>query len=142
MSSVLARKRKISEMEFYRLSYELRSKLTLALMNDNIVPKRYRPIFTFPTLEIARHLIDHIIVAFNVYPNKQQFVDDRRAMQKAAIDDLDMIDDQLQYLVDTLFKGRVDADRPLPGAIEECGELIDKIRPLLVAWRKSTKLIN
>lgn len=142
MSSVLARFRKISEMEFYRTSYELRSKLTVALMNENIVPKRYRPIFTFPTLEIARHLIDHIIVAFNTYPSKPQYVEDRRAMIKAAIDNLDMIDDQLLYLIETLFKGRIDADRPLPGIIEECGELIDRARPLLVAWRKSTKLIN
>ena len=142
MSSVLARFRKISEMEFYRSAYELRSKLTVALMNENIVPKRYRPIFTFPTLEIARHMIDHIIVAFNVYPNKPEFVDERRAFQKAAIDDVDMIDDQLQYLIETLFKGCIDADRPLPGAIEECGELIDRVRPLLVAWRKSTKLLR
>lgn len=111
-------------------------------MNENIVPKRYRPIFTFPTLEIARHLIDHIIVAFNTYPSKPQYVEDRRAMIKAAIDNLDMIDDQLLYLIETLFKGRIDADRPLPGIIEECGELIDRARPLLVAWRKSTKLIN
>lgn len=142
MSSVLARFRKISEMEFYRTSYELRSKLTLALMNENIVPKRYRPIFTFPTLEMVRHLIDHIIVAFNIYPNSAQLLDDRKAMQRAAIDDLDMIDDQLQYLVETLYKGCIDADKPLPGAIEECGELIDRARPLLVAWRKSAKLLR
>lgn len=142
MSSVLARFRKISEMEFYRSAYELRAKLTTALMNENIVPKRYRPIFTFPTLEIARHMIDHIIVAFNVYPNKPAQVDDRKAMQKAAIDDVDMIDDQLLYLLETLFKGKIDADHPMPGAIEECGELIDRTRSLLVAWRKSTKLIQ
>lgn len=142
MSSVLARFRKISEMEFYRTSYELRLKLTTALMNENIVPKRYRPVFTFPTLEMARHLIDHIIVAFNIYPNKQKYVDDRKDMITLAIDDLDMIDDQLLYLIETLFKGRIDADKPLPGAIEECGELIDKANTLLVAWRKSVHLIK
>ena len=142
MSSVLARFRKISEMEFYRTAYELRSKLTVMLMNENIVPKRYRPVFTFPTIDRARIMIEHIIIAYNVYPNKPELVDQRKTAQKAAIDDLDMIDDQLQYLIDTLFKGKVDADRPLPGSLEECGDLIDRARALLVAWRKSTKLIK
>lgn len=129
-------------MEFDRRARELRAKLTTMLMDEKIVPKRWRPIFTFPTLDMARSLIDHIIDANNIFPYKPEFVDARKAVQLLAIDDVDHIDDQLQYLVETLFYHKVSADQPLPPILEECGELIDQTRALLVGWRKSTKLVK
>lgn len=47
MSSVLSRKRGISSMEYYKCADELRNTLMSALMNENITPKRWRPIFTY-----------------------------------------------------------------------------------------------
>lgn len=47
MSSVLARKRGTSGMEFYKCAVELRETLSKAMMNESIVPKRWRQFFTF-----------------------------------------------------------------------------------------------
>ena len=87
------------------------------------------------TIKPAEDLINGAYNIFNKKnnPDKLVFADLLKSYNR---------DIQLQYLIDTLFKGKVDADHPLPGAIEECGELIDRARPLLVAWRKSTKLIT
>lgn len=142
MSSVLARKRGISDMEFYRSAKELRSILTRAVMNENIVPKRWRPVFTFPLIELLRQLIHHIRAANKVYPYKPVLVDERKRLQSLAIVDCDYIDDELQYLLETLYMGKIDADQPMPADIEKAGDLLDRTESLLQSWRKSTKLLN
>ena len=142
MSSGLARFRRISEYEFYRTAAELRVKLAKALMNENIVPKRWRPLITFPAIDQANLLIDHIRAAFKLYPYSEQILTDKKELQQFAIADLDGIDDKLQFLLDLLYYGKVDADTPMPPAIEECGELIDREEKLLNEWKKATKLLS
>lgn len=142
MSSVLKRNRGISEMEFYRTALELRHTLTKALMNENIVPKRWRPIFTFPIIALLKDLFGHMIAANNIYAYKPEQLAERRRMQQYAIDDCERIDDQLQYLLETLYYGKIDADHPMPAEIEKAGDLIDRTEDLLKAWRRKTKLLK
>lgn len=141
MSSVLARKRGISTMEFYKSAVALRDTLTKALMNESIVPKRWRPVFTFPIIDLLKDLFGHLIAANNIYPNSPERVAARKQMQRFALDDLERIDDQLQYLLSTLYYGKIDADHNMPAQLEAAGDLIDHTDMLIKSWRKSTKLI-
>lgn len=141
MSNVLARKRGISSMEFYRVCSELRTTLIAALMNENITPKRWRPIFTFPIAAMLDDLFGHLIAANGIYTNTPENVAERRRCQRYALNDLERIDDKLQELLVQLYYGKIDADHPIPYALEKAGDLIDRADMLLKAWRRSTKLI-
>ena len=44
ISNVLARKRSVSVLEFYKNAQEIRSTLTRFVMNEKHVPKRYRTV--------------------------------------------------------------------------------------------------
>lgn len=103
MSSVLARKRGVSCMEFYRSADELRTVLMRALMNDNITPKRWKPIFTFPVAEMLDDLFGHIFAAYNIYADTVEKVAEKRRFQSYALNDLDRIDDKLQQLLTHLY---------------------------------------
>ena len=61
--SVLKNKRGESQMEFYHTATLARAELTKFVMNDSIVPKRWRPVFTFPIIEKVIALIDNITAA-------------------------------------------------------------------------------
>lgn len=141
MSSVLARKRGVSSMEFYRVCGELRTVLIAALMNENITPKRWRPIFTFPISAMLDDLFGHLIAANGIYTNTPEAVAERRRYQRYALNDLERIDDKLQELLTQLYFGKIDADHPMPHALETAGDLIDRADMLIKAWRRSTKLI-
>ena len=142
MSNVLSRFRKISEWEFYRTASELRVKLARALMSDRIVPKHWRMVISIPAIERANLMIDHIRAAFNIYPYNADLLAEKRLLQQAAINDLDGIDDKLQFLLDIQYYGQIDADHLLPPQLEECGELIDRENELLIAWKKGTKILK
>lgn len=142
MSSVLARNRGVSSMEFYRTADELRNVLMKALMNENITPKRWKPIFTFPVSAMLDDLFGHIFAAYNIYPDTIEKVAEKRRYQSLALNDLDRIDDKLQQLLTQLYYGRIDADHPMPFDLERAGNLIDRDYELIAAWRTSTKLIK
>jgi len=129
-------------MEFYRKADELRNTLMNALMNENITPKRWRPVFTFPISAMLDDLFGHIFAAYNIYANTVEKVAEKRRYQSFALNDLDRIDDKLQQLLTQLYYGKIDADHPMPFALEQAGALIDRDYELIAAWRTSTKLIK
>jgi hypothetical protein len=142
MSSVLSRFRGISSMEFYRCCTELRTVLMGALMNENIMPKRWRPIFTFPISAMLDDLFGHLIAANGVYTNTPENVAERKRYQRFALNDLERIDDKIQQILTQLYYGKIDADHPMPAELEKAGDLIDRADMLIRAWRRSTKLIT
>ena len=58
--SVLKNKRSESQLEFYHTATLIRKELTRFVMEEKIVPKRWRPVFTFPMVEKVIRLIDYI----------------------------------------------------------------------------------
>ncbi len=129
-------------MEFYRKADELRNTLMKALMNENVTPKRWKPIFTFPVSAMLDDLLGHIFAAYNIYADTVEKVAEKRRYQSLALNDLDRIDDKLQQLLTQLYYGQIDADHPMPFALEQAGALIDRDYELIAAWRTSTKLIK
>lgn len=141
MSNVLARKRGVSEMEFYHCTKDLRVTATRFLMNDKYVPKRWKPVFTFPMLDLLRDMTNCICAANDIYPYNEDRLLQRTRLQDQAIEDCSKLWDNLQWMIETLFSW-IDADHPMPTQLEQMGELLDRTESLLKAWRRSAKLVN
>ena len=126
---VLKNKRGESQMEFYHTATLARAELTRFVMNDDIVPKRWRPVFTFPIIEKVIALIDTITAANTIYPQSMHEYEMRRDYQNKAIITVEQIIQLLQFMLSTL---PVSADRFKPVT-----ELLMKEGALLRGWRKA-----
>ena len=127
--SVLKNKRSLSELEFYNNAVALRAELTRFVMNENNVPKRWRPVFSFPIIAKVCELFDNITMANTVYPTTEHELEFRRDFQNLAIGNVNQLLQLLQYLLTTL---ELNADKLMP--ITKL--LLDEER-LLKGWRKS-----
>ena len=132
ISNVLARKRSVSVLEFYKNAQEIRSTLTRFVMNEKHVPKRYRFVFSMPTIELLNALFNNITMANTIYPINEHELQMRRDYQTKAIGNCEQILQMLQYMLETL---PINADKLSPLV-----EMIVKETALLKAWRKSNKL--
>ena len=133
--SVLKRNRSESHLEFYHTAMIIRSDLTRFVMNEKIVPKRWRPVFTFPMIERINRLMDNITAANTIYPQNLREAEARRDYQTAAIIIVEQIFQLLQFLLETL---PVDPDKFQP-----ITEMLVKESALLRGWRKADyKFIN
>ena len=59
MSNVLRRNRAISEMEYIHTAIAIRNEVTRLVMNEKIIPKRYRYVYSIPMIDICRKLIEN-----------------------------------------------------------------------------------
>lgn len=127
--SVLKNNRGESQMEFYHTATLARAELTRFVMNDNIVPKRWRPVFTFPIIEKVIALIDNITAANTIYPQNMREYEMRREYQTKAIITVEQIIQLLQFMLTTL---------PIcAGKFQPVTELLMKEGALLRGWRKA-----
>lgn len=134
MSNVLLRNRSVSELEFWKNGSDIRAVVTQFLMRENNVPKRWRPVFTFPGIDLARRLMEEITAANTIYPTTEQEVEQRRAHQTEAIIVCEQIIQHLQWLVDTL---------PVKvSSLADIVEMINREIALLKAWRKTSKVLT
>ena len=127
--SVLKNKRSESQLEFYHTATLIRAELTRFVMNDKVVPKRWRPVFTFPMTEKVIRLVDYITAANTIYPQNRREAEMRRDYQTQAIITVEQILQLLQFMLTTL---PVDPDKFQPVT-----ELLIKEATLLRGWRKS-----
>lgn len=127
--SVLKNKRSESQLEFYHTATLIRAELTRFVMNDKVVPKRWRPVFTFPMTEKVIRLVDYITAANTIYPQSRREAEMRRDYQTQAIITVEQILQLLQFMLTTL---PVDPDKFQPVT-----ELLIKEAALLRGWRKS-----
>ena len=127
--SVLKNKRSESPLEFYRTATLIRTELTRFVMSDNVVPKRWRPVITFPMVEKVIKLLDYITAANTIYPQSLREAERRRDYQTQAIIVVEQILQLLQYMLTTLS---VD-----PNKFQPVTELLVKVVALLRGWRKA-----
>lgn len=129
-------------MEFYKTADIMRGELTRFLMNDKYVPKKWRFVFTYPTIELIKQLFNDIIEANDLYPYTDEVVERRKLIQSRTIDDCEKIYEQLQYMLTTLSYRSIDADHPIARQLLNVFDLLDIEEKLLKAWRRSTKIIK
>ena len=127
--SVLKRNRSESQLEFYNTATEIRATLTKFVMSEKNIPKRWRPIFTFPTVEKLLKLIDNITAANTIYPQNLREAQLRREYQTKAIITVEQIFQMLQFMLTTL---PINANK-----LRNVVQLLDKEAGLLRGWRKS-----
>lgn len=127
--SVLKNKRSESQLEFYHTATLIRKELTQFVMNEKVVPKRWRPVFTFPMIDKVIKLFDYITAANTIYPQNLREAELRRDYQTQAIIVVEQILQLLQYMLTTL---------PInPDKFQPVTELLVKEAALLRGWRKA-----
>ena len=134
MSNVLSRKRSLSELEFWKNATDIRAVLTRYLMNEKHIPKRWRPVFTFPGIDYARRLMEEITAANTIYPTNETELAQRRYHQNEAIVAVEQIIQHCQWMIETLDNVNV-------SDFEYLGALLFRETALLKAWRKSNKVL-
>jgi hypothetical protein len=134
MSNVVSRKRSLSELEFWKNASEIRAVFVRYLMNDKHVPKRWRPVFTFPGIGYAVKLMEEITAANTIYPTTDAELEQRRAHQNEAIVACEQIIQHIQFMIDTLDGASVSDFQCL-------GEMLFKEVALIKAWRKQNKVL-
>ena len=98
-------------------------------MNEKIVPKRWRPVFTFPMIEKIIKMVDYITAANTIYPQPLREAERRRDYQTQAIITVEQIVQLLQYMLTTL---------PInPDKFQPVTELLTREAALLRGWRKA-----
>jgi len=127
--SVLKNKRSESQLEFYHTATIIRAELTRFVMNEKIVPKRWRPVFAFPMIEKIIKMIDYITAANTIYPQNLREAEMRRDYQTRAIITVEQIMQLLQYMLETLPVN--------PDKFQPVTEHLIKEGSLLRGWRKS-----
>lgn len=127
--SVLKNKRSQSSLEFYHTATVIRAELTRFVMSEKNIPKRWRPVFTFPMVEKLHRLFDYITAANTIYPTNEHEAELRRDYQTRAIIIVEQIIQMLQYMITTL---QIDIDK-----LQPVTELLLKESALLKGWRKS-----
>lgn len=148
MSNVLARNRGITEMEFYRVADDLRAEISVFLMSDKNIPKKWRSIFTYPILNMIQDMFDCIVEANDTYPYTDAEVEERKRLQKCCIEYCEKVFERLQYAMrviwwDTLQRDENNTERRrLEYHLIKIGEMLDREEALLKGWRKSTKLLQ
>jgi hypothetical protein len=135
MSNVVSRKRSLSELEFWKNAMEIRANFARYLMNEKHVPKRWRPVFTFPGIDYARRLMEEITASNTIYPTTDAELSQRRAHQNEAIVACELMIQHIQFMIDTL-------DGVSVSDFKELGEMIFKEEALIKAWRKQNKILT
>ena len=134
MSNVLARKRSLSELEFWKNGSEIRADFTRYLMSEKHIPKRWRTVFTFPGIGYAMKLMEEVTAANSIYPTTGAELDQRRYHQNEAVVACEQIIQHIQFMIETLDGVHV-------GDFELLGEKLFKEIALVKAWRKSNKIL-
>ena len=129
MSNVLKINRNLSEMEFYQNAETLQGEIMRLMMNEKVVPKRYRQIFAFPMMGYTIALIEHIASANAIYPKLLREAELRREYQDKAVIAVHDMYQLLQCILRTLS---VPA-----GTMEKVTSMLVREEELLIAWRKS-----
>jgi len=132
MSNVLKRHRNLSELEFWRTGTEIRAELTRYLMNEKKVPKRWRPVFTFPGIKYAIKMLEEITAANTIYPTTEAELNQRRAHQNEAIIACEQIIQHMQWMIETLHTSVNDFESLFEKVIKEIN--------LIKGWRQKNKV--
>lgn len=152
MSNVLSRFRSISEMEFYKNAVELRCALSGFVMQEKYIPKKWRPILAYPTVNLLNTMMEHIIAANGIYPYSGGKLDNellhrRKELQAQAVADCEALFDRLQFIMDEFHFSRLNSgldmgivpQKELPAQLVYIGALLEREETLLKDWRHNTK---
>lgn len=99
-------------MEFYKNAVELRCVLSGFVMQEKYIPKKWRPILAYPTVNLLNTMIEHIIAANGIYPYSggkldHELLHRRKELQAQAVADCEALFDCLQFIMDEFHFSRL-----------------------------------
>ena len=135
MSGVYARKRSISEYEFYNTALAIKVEVNRIALNEKIIPKRYRITNAVPLIEMARSAVYNVNRADQFYPNSSFNVLQRRKYLTLAVADCEQLCLELQSLIDMGLS--IDINK-----IEPIIDMVEREIALLKGARKNVRLVG
>ena len=133
--SVHSRKRKESELEFYKNGKELRAEFTRYLMSEKYVPKRYSFVFRLPGIDLVREMMEEITAANTIYPTTPEQLLKRKEHQQSALIKCEQIIQHIQWMNDTLQSVTLTS-------LDRVSEMAIYQATLLRKWRDSSKIME
>ena len=135
MSQVYARKRSISEFEFFNTALKIKVEVNRIALNEKILPKRYRITNAVPLIDMARNCVYNINRSDQFYPNSSFNVLQRRKYLSLAVADCEQLCLELQSLIEM---GRpIDVNK-----LEPLVDMVEQEIALLKGARKNVKLVG
>ncbi|MEG0791685.1 MAG: hypothetical protein RSG23_08650 [Gordonibacter sp.] len=135
MSGVVERNRSLSRLEFYQNALALRVEVNRIMVNEKIVPKRYRLTNAVPTIETARSVVVNVNTANAFFPNTAHNVLMRKHYMTLAIADCEQLKLDLMCMIELGFVDSVNR-------LERVVEMVEREIALLKGARKNVKLVG
>lgn len=135
MSGVYARKRSISDFEFFNTALAIKVEVNRIALNEKIIPKRYRITNAVPLIDMARNMVYNINRSDQFYPNSSFNVLQRRKYLSLAVADCEQLCLELQSLIEM---GRpIDVNK-----LEPLVDMVEREIALLKGARKNVRLVG
>lgn len=139
-------------MEFYKNATELRCALSGFVMQEKYIPKKWRPILAYPTVNLLNTMMEHIIAANGIYPYSggkldHELLHRRKELQAQAVADCEACLTACNSSMDEFHFSRLNTgldmgiapQKELPAQLVYIGTLLDREETLLKDWRHNTK---
>ena len=133
--SVFKRNRSETKLQFYINALELQTEITKYVLREKVVPKKWRFAIGYDLVKKADLLVDFITLANSIYPTNWRELFLRKLLQTLAIAMCFRIQNKLVLLEKCVQTVKIEH-------IERIIELIGHETELLIAWRKTSKVIK
>lgn len=135
MSSVYARKRALSELQFYKTGQELQTAITKFVMNEKRLPKKWRNNIGNRLISTVDSMMDNIIAANSIFPTDEDLLKKRSIYQAYANNNCFQIQNQLIRMYNCVPTVTL---KSLSGIIK----LLHHEKNLIKNWKKSNKIMS
>ncbi|MCC8068706.1 MAG: hypothetical protein LIO71_02945 [Ruminococcus sp.] len=129
MSNVLKRNRAVSNSEYITKARVIREEITSLVMNEKIVPKRYRYAYSIPMIDLCRNLTHNATTYYNCIGDDDEFFTLYQRKMEALRNMYDCCDNLLDELLSlkNRFYIKLSARQKVVGLLVDEQELIDEL---------------
>lgn len=133
MSNVFAKYHTPTGNEFYDKALYIKRELTRLVMNEKVMPKRYRFVYSIPIINKVTELLGWITAEITLYPTSEALVEKKKEIWYKALICNEQI---IQMIQDMIFV----LPTVIPEKFEQVGEALIEESKILRECRKNTKL--
>ena len=135
MSDVFARNRSETKLQFRVNAVELQIEISKYVMKEKVMPKKWRYAIGYPLISKADELVDNIVFANSIFTDSEEKLNQRKMYQTFAIANCYQIQNKLIRMLKCVETTKINQ-------IETIIEKLSHEAELLIAWRKSSKIIK
>lgn len=135
MSNVYARNRKTTDLAFLMIGQDLQTKLTIYVMNEKRIPKKWRYMVGRNIIAKVDELVDNIVAANSIYPTTAEELEKRKLFQSLAICNCYQLQNKIIRLINCINTVTVDS-------LTQIIKLLHQEIATLKKWKKASKLMD